>query len=202
MASRLLLGHLIQAFAPTGPVVLGIDDTIERRRGKQIAAMGIHRDPVRSSYGHFVKASGLHWISLMLLAPVPWAGRVWTSPFLPALAPSKRRCRVRGLRYKKLTDRARQLVVQARRWLPGRDIVVVGDSGFAALELLAVLARHKVTGITRLRLEAALYDLAPLRLPGTNGSRVCSPHGRGAHSAKPRLALQRALAYAICHAAR
>jgi hypothetical protein len=168
-ASRLLLGQLIKAFAPSGPVVLGIDDTIERRRGKRIAAKGIYRDPVRSSHGHCVKASGLRWISLMLLAPVPWAGRIWALPFLTALAPSERYCRVRGLRHKKLTDWARQLAVQARRWLPGREIVVVGDSGFAALELLSALARHKVTGITRLRLDAALYDPAPPRRPGTNG---------------------------------
>ncbi|MFC7554367.1 transposase [Pseudoroseomonas wenyumeiae] len=89
-ASRLLLAHLITAFAPDAPVVLGIDDTIERRRGKRIAAIGIYRDPVRSSHGHFVKASGLRWVSLMLLAPVPWAGRVWALPFLSALAPSER----------------------------------------------------------------------------------------------------------------
>jgi hypothetical protein len=168
-ASRLLLERLIDSFAPSGPVVLGIDDTIERRRGKRIAAKGIYRDPVRSSHGHFVKASGLSLISLMLLAPVPWAGRVWVLPFLTALAPSERYCRMRGLRHKKLTDWARQLVAQARRWLPGRDIVVVGDSGFAALELLAALSRHKVSCITRLRLDAALYDPAPPRLPGTNG---------------------------------
>jgi hypothetical protein len=55
----------------------GLDDTIERRRGKRIAAQGIYRDPVRSSHGHFVKASGLRWLSLMLLVPIPWAGRVW-----------------------------------------------------------------------------------------------------------------------------
>lgn len=112
-ASRLLLGHLIEAFAPSGPVVLGVDDTIERRRGKRIPAKGIYRDPVRSSHGHFVKASGLRWISLMLLAPVPWAERVWALPFLTALAPSERYCRMCGLRHKKLTDWARQLVVQA-----------------------------------------------------------------------------------------
>ncbi|WP_198384268.1 transposase [Roseomonas sp. KE2513] len=75
-ASRLLLGRLIETFALSGPVVLGIDDTIERRRGNRISAMGIYRDPVRSSHGHFVKASGPRWISLMLLAPVPWARRV------------------------------------------------------------------------------------------------------------------------------
>ncbi len=76
-AARLLLGLLVAAFAPAGPVMLGIDDTIERRRGKRIAAKGIYRDPVRSSHGHFVKASGLRRLSLMLLALVPWARRVW-----------------------------------------------------------------------------------------------------------------------------
>ncbi len=70
-AARLLLGLLISAFVPTGPVVLGLDDTIERRRGKRISVKGIYRDPVRSSHGHFVKASGLRWLSLMLLVPSP-----------------------------------------------------------------------------------------------------------------------------------
>ena len=59
--------------------------------------------------------------------------------------------------------------MQARRWLPGREWVGVGDSGFAALELLAALARCGVACITRLRLDAALYDPAPPRLPGTLG---------------------------------
>ena len=76
-ASRVLLVELLSALAPAGPVIMGLDDTIERRRGQKIAAKGIYRDPVRSSQGHFVKASGLRWLSLMLLAPVPWAQRVW-----------------------------------------------------------------------------------------------------------------------------
>jgi len=114
-ASRLLLGLLLDAFVPAGPVVLGIDDTTERRRGKHIAAKGIYRDPVRSSHGHFVKASGLRWLSLMLLAPIPWAGRIWALPFLTALAPSERYCRKRERPHKKLTDWGRQLVLQARR---------------------------------------------------------------------------------------
>jgi hypothetical protein len=168
-AARVLLGLLLDAFAPHGPVVLGIDDTIERRRGKRIGAKGIYRDPVRSSKGHFVKASGLRWLSLMLLVPIPWAGRVWALPVLTALAPSERHCRDRGRRHKKLTDRARQLVLQARRWLPGRPLVLVADSGFAALELLAALVRRGVTCVTRLRLDAALYEPAPPRRPGAIG---------------------------------
>ena len=86
-ASRILFSLLITAFVMRGVIVLGIDETIERRWGKKIAKRGIYRDPVRSSHGHFVKASGLRWISVMLLVPVPFAGRVWALPFLTALAP-------------------------------------------------------------------------------------------------------------------
>ncbi|MBA3530994.1 MAG: hypothetical protein H0T73_03615 [Ardenticatenales bacterium] len=71
-------------------MVVGMDDTIERRRGAEIEALGIYRDPVRSSKSHFVKASGLRWIVLMLLVPIPWATRIWALPFLSALAPSER----------------------------------------------------------------------------------------------------------------
>src|SRR5688572_24835516 len=179
-AAQLLLGLLIAAFVPNGPIVLGIDDTIERRRGKRIAAKGIYRDPVRSSKSHFVKASGLRWLSLMLLAPVPWAERTWALPFLTALAPSERYCRERGRRHKKLTDWARQMGLQARRWLPRREIVLLGDSSFAALELLVVLARQGLTCITRLRLDAALYEPIPPRRPGTVGR----PRTKGAHLPK------------------
>ena len=89
-AARPLLGLLVAHFAPDGPLVVGLDDTIERRWGPRIEARGIYRDPVRSSHGHFVKASGLRWLSLSLLAEVPWASRVWALPFLTVLRPSER----------------------------------------------------------------------------------------------------------------
>jgi hypothetical protein len=124
---------------------------------------------VRSSRSFFVKTSGLRWLSLMLLSPVPWAGRVWALPFLTVLAPSQRYCEERGLRHKTLTDWARQVALQARRWLPGREIVLLGDSSFAVLDLLVALLRHGVIGVTRLRLDAALYEPAPPRQPGAKG---------------------------------
>ncbi|WP_236960106.1 hypothetical protein [Methylobacterium durans] len=80
-------------FRPRGPLIKALDDTIERRRGKRISAKGIYRDPVRSSDRHFGKASGLRWMSLMLLAPIPWAGRIWALPLLTALVLSERACR-------------------------------------------------------------------------------------------------------------
>lgn len=108
-ASRILCGLLVRTFVPTGPIVLGLDDTIERQRGAKIRAKGIYRDPVHSSHSHFVKASGLRWLSVMLLAPIPWARRTWALPIITALAPSARYAHERGLRYKRLTDWARQL---------------------------------------------------------------------------------------------
>ena len=170
--SRTLLLRLVAVFAPAdAPLVLGIDDTIERRRGTKIAARGIYRDPVRSSKGHFVKASGLRWVSLQLLAPVPWAHRVWGLPFLTVLAPSARYAQTRGRRHKTLTDWGRQLICQVRRWLPDRALVVVADSTYAALDFLAAAQRlrHPVTVVTRLRLDAALYDAPPERAAGTKG---------------------------------
>ena len=89
-ASQILLGLLVVAFVPLGVIVMGIDDTIERRWGAKIKARGIYRDPVRSSKGHFVKTSGLRWLSAMLLVQAPWAGRIMALPFLTLLAPSKR----------------------------------------------------------------------------------------------------------------
>jgi DDE superfamily endonuclease len=167
-ASRRLLGLLLDAFVPEGPVIMGIDETIERRRGERISAKGIDRDPVRSSHAHFVKASGLRWVCLMVLARIPWVDRVWALPFLTALAPSERYYQIHGRRPQSLLERARQMVQLARRWLPTREIVIVGDSTYAALEWLEAV-RENACIITRLRLDAALYAPAPPRKPKQNG---------------------------------
>jgi hypothetical protein len=167
-ASGLLLDMLVTAFAPTGVLVMGLDDHIERRRGERITAKGIYRDPVRSSHSHFVKASGLRWVSLMLLVPIPWAGRVWALPFLTALCPSERYHQQQGRKHLTLTDRARQMLRLVKRWLPQRVIVVVADSSYAALEFLHAV-REAVTVVTRLRLDAALYAPASARRAGQMG---------------------------------
>src|SRR5512141_1146822 len=132
--SLILLRLLLRAFAKFGePLVFGIDETIERRRGDKIKAKGIYRDPVRSSKEHFVKASGLRWISVMWLTTIPWAQRIWALPFLTVLAPSERYYKQRRRRPKKITDWARQLVYQVRRWLPERVLIFVADTTYAAL---------------------------------------------------------------------
>ena len=169
--ARVLLGLLVAAFAPCGPVVVGVDETIERRWGARIAAKGLYRDAVRSSKDYFVKVSGLRWLCLMLLVPLPWAGCCWALPFLTILAPSGRHDRKAGRRHKRLTDWARQALLLLRRWLPARALVVVADSGYAAIVLLARCARlaNPIAVVTRLRLDAALYEPAAPRRPGQMG---------------------------------
>ena len=100
-ASRVLLGLLVEVFVADGPLVMGVDETLERRRGKRITAKGIYRDPIRSSHSHFVKTSALRWVCVVLLADVPWASRVWALPFLSALAPSERYCHEQGKHHKR-----------------------------------------------------------------------------------------------------
>src|SRR3954465_11543184 len=164
--ARVLLGLLVEAFVPEGsPLVVGIDETLERRYGKKISAKGIYRDPVRSTHETFVKSSGLRWVCAMVLVEVPWASRVWALPFLSVLAPSERYAAERGKRHKKITQWAWQLLLQVRRWHPEREIVAVADSTYASLKLLfrCQSLSRPVTFITRLRLDAALYEPAPPR---------------------------------------
>lgn len=169
--SQTLLQLLVQVFVPRGTLVIGGDDTIERRRGGHIRAKGIYRDPVRSTHSHFVKASGLRWLSLMLLVPIPFAQRVWALPFLTVLAPSERFYLKKRRAHKKLTDWMRQTLLQVRRWLPKRDIVFVADCGYAAIELLWRMSQlaNPITMVLRFRMDAALYEPLPPRRVAQRG---------------------------------
>ena len=181
-----LLRLLVADFRSDGELVFGLDDTIERRRGEKIKAKGIYRDPVRSSHSHFVKASGLRWLCCMLLVEVPWAGMVWGLPFLTVLCPSERYYTEKKRRHQKLTERAWQMIKLVARWLPDRDLVFVGDSSFAVLDLLdRVSTMQNVSLITRLRLDAQLYDSAPERKPGQKGR----PRVKGARRPSPNSVL-------------
>jgi hypothetical protein len=106
-----------------------------------------------------------------LLAEIPWARRVWALPFLCALAHSERYAKECGKRHKPLTEWAGQLLLLVRRWCPEREIVAVADGGYASLKLLdrCRKLREPITFITRLRLDAALYEPAPPRRPGQRG---------------------------------
>jgi DDE superfamily endonuclease len=154
--SRMLLRMLVtQLVPPEATIVLGADDTVERRRGRKIHAKGCYRDAVRSSKSHVIRCFGLKWVSMMLLVAVPWSRRVWALPFLTALGwPANKR---RQHRHKTSIDWVRQMMQQVRRWLPGRRLVLVVDGSFAAVSLALACVKSRVAMVSRLRWDAALY---------------------------------------------
>jgi hypothetical protein len=169
--SKILLGLIVRFLPPGWPILIGIDETIERRKGKKIKAKGCYRDAVRSTEKNVVKCFGLKWISMMLIVPVPWSERCWALPFLTVLAPSKLSNTTSGKRHKTTVDWARQMIMQVRRWLPQGTIVVIGDGAYAAVSLALCCAglSMPVTLVARLRLDAALYDFPKPNPPGKRG---------------------------------
>jgi hypothetical protein len=155
---------------PWGVVVCGRDDTIERRRGDQINAPGLYRDPVRSSHSHVVKVSGRRWLSGLLRPPMPWAQRVWALPLMTVRCPAERFYERRGRRARTVVERAWQMLPVVVRWWPGREVVVVAESSDAALAWLDHVKQwSRARWITRLRREAALYAPPPRREPRQHG---------------------------------
>jgi hypothetical protein len=130
-ASRILLWLIVTVFVAAGaPIILAADDTLERRRGKQIKAKGCYRDTVRSSKKHVVKSFGLKWVTMAVLVAVPWSSRIWALPFLTVLAPSEKANQKAGKRHKTSVDWVRQMIKQVRRWWPARALIKeVGLSG-------------------------------------------------------------------------
>jgi hypothetical protein len=164
---QVLLGLIVAVIPRDWPIVLAADDTIERRSGRRIKAKGCYRDPVRSSRKHVVKCFGLKWVALTVLVPVPWSQRVWALPVLTTLCWPEGAGRRAS--HKTSIDWARQMVLQVRRWLPERELILVLDGGFAAVDLARACQRHQVTMICRLRLDAALYHPPGPQPPGKRG---------------------------------
>lgn len=165
--SRLLLGLLVRTLVPAGaPLLLVIDGTLERRRGRRIAYKGRFHDAARSQKGHVVTSEGVHWLCVMLVVWLPWSRRAWALPFLsvPTLTPAT--SAKLGKRHRTTVDRADLLVRLVQRWQPDRHVVVVGDSGFAAVSLGHTCRRaqdHRGRSrqgclVSRLLLNAQLYD--------------------------------------------
>jgi len=153
------------------PLLILVDETIKRRRGKAIKAKGCYRDAVRSSKKCIVKCYGLKWISMMVVVSLPWCSRRWALPFLTVLAPSKEANEKAGKRHKITVAWTRQMIMKVHRQFRNRTLVLIGDGAYAAVSLALCCAglNSSVSLISRLRLDAGLYDFPLPRKPGKPG---------------------------------
>jgi len=175
--AKILLGLLIVLLPAQWPLLVAVDETIERRSGAKIKAKGCYRDAVRSTQKGVVKCYGLKWISMMLLVPLPWSRRVWALPFLTVLAPSKRANEKAGRRHKTVIDWTQQMMKWVSRQVR-RPWVLIGDGGYACIRLALSCQRSRmpVTLISRLRLDAQLYAFAQTPPPGRRGKKPSKGH--------------------------
>jgi hypothetical protein len=168
--AKILLGLLLHLLPASWPILIIVDDTIERRQGKKIKAKGYYRDAIRSTEKVVVKCFGLKWVCLMLIVPLPWCQRPWALPFMTILAPSKKANEARGRAHKTSIDWTMIAVRAISRWLK-RSWVLIGDGGFACIHLGHACLKQQVTLVSRLRLDAALYEFAPSPAQGQRGRR-------------------------------
>lgn len=168
MGAKILLGLIVILLPASAPILIVVDDTIERRSGRKIKAKGCYRDAVRSTESVVVTCFGLKWVCLMLIVELPWCNRPWALPFMTILAPSQKANEARGRTHKTAVDWAILAMRVISRWLK-RSFVFIGDGGFACLELGHACIKQNVTLVSRLRLDAALYRFAPTPVKGQLG---------------------------------
>jgi hypothetical protein len=159
--SKLLLGLIVQLLVPVGAaLVLLIDETLERRKGKKIEYKGWFRDAVRSTANRVTCCLGIRWCVLCILVAVPWSERPWALPFLAVPVLSEKTCARLGKPHRSCVEWAGLLVEKVRRWYPEREIVLVGDGAYAAVALVQHCQglENPVKLTARLRLDAALFD--------------------------------------------
>jgi hypothetical protein len=168
-AARILLKLIVSITRNSNPLVFFIDETLERRKGPKIKAKGYYRDAVRSSKNVVVKSSGLKWLTLAVSWRFPFSERFFALPFMTVLEPSAKSNKAANKRHKTTLQWTIQMIMQVVRWLKNTPIILVGDGGFACGKLAWRCLKFKISLISRLKINACLYDFAPESEPGKRG---------------------------------
>jgi hypothetical protein len=167
-ASKILFGLLIKLLPSGWPIIIAVDETLERRRGNKIKAKGAYRDAVASSQSRVVISFGLKWECMTLIVPLPWCKRPWALPFMMILSPSKK-SDAAGKTHKTSIDWTIQMMRCVSRWLKRKAWILVGDGAYACMALAKSCVKSGATLISRLRLDAQLYESPEVKKKGTRG---------------------------------
>ena len=168
-ASKIILGLLIKLLPHDWPIIIAVDETLERRRGKKIKAKGAYRDAVASSQSRVVICFGLKWECMTLIVPLPWCKRPWALPFMVILSPSKKSDEAAGKRHKTSIDWTIQMVLCVSRWLNCAPWILVGDGAYACMALAKSCVKSGASLVSRLRLDAQLYEFPDAAPAGQRG---------------------------------
>jgi DDE superfamily endonuclease len=164
-----------------GPLYLVVDDTLLHKRGKHVFALGWFRDAVASTRKRVATASGNNWVVMGLAVPLPGTGCFLCLPLafrLKMPGPGQPSC----------AALARELLEEVASWFPQRDLVIIGDGGYANQALLTDLP-ERVTFVGRMRMDAAVYDPTP---PAKRKGRRGPKAKKGPRLPSPRAVAQKA----------
>jgi hypothetical protein len=163
---RILLIQLLAACVPGSRVWLVIDDTLCHKRGAKVAFGGIFLDAVLSSTKHKTFRFGTNWVTLGLVIQLPFRpDRFFCLNVLWRLYAKKDKATAAAHRTK--PQLAHQMVLLVASWLPGRRLIVVGDSAYLGKHLLKRLPAN-VAAIGPIHRKAALTEPLPA---GSRGRR-------------------------------
>ena len=136
-----------------GPLYLVVDDTLLHKRGQHVFALGWFRDAVASTRKRVATASGNNGVVLGLAIPLPLTGCFLCLPLAFRL-------KMPGKGQPSCAALARELLEEVAAWFPNRDLILIGDGGYANQALLTDLP-ERVTFVGRMRMDAAVYDPTP-----------------------------------------
>jgi len=178
---RILATMVIELLAAAEVVKLAVDETVDEHKGPQVYGKGCHRDAVRSSHSHTSYKWGHKWVTLAIIVKFPWSRRPWALPVLAVLYRPEKLNRAEGRRHKTPAELARQMLAAMIHWFPTRKFVLLGDGGYATLDLAHFCADHGAHLVSRLRADAALYAPPPAKKKGQKGR----PRVKGRKIASP-----------------
>ena len=175
-----ILGELmVTALCETGTINLDLDDTTYHKSGRKIEGAAWWRDAVRSTGTKVVHCFGLNIIVLTLRINPPWGGE-------PLGLPINLRIHRKGAAT--LLTLAEEMIRETVWWFPERSFEICGDGFYATLMGLDFVPKVNVT--SRMRRDAALYEVPPKKRPHTpgaprkKGKRLPTPEGMAHHVRK------------------
>ncbi|MEK7751405.1 MAG: transposase [Acidobacteriota bacterium] len=187
MVGRILATLVLELLPATERVALAVDETVGEHKGPKVYGKGCHRDAVRSSHSHTSFKWGHKWVVLSIVIQFPWTARPWALPVLTVLYRPEKINRAEGRRHKTPSELARQMLAVLVHWFPARTFQLLGDGGYATIDLAHFCAGHEAHLVSRLRMDAALYAPSPAKKkpgkgrPRVKGRKIASPGQAAKH---------------------